>query len=54
MLLSLIDDSSLFDRERWVDCRELGKNAESPRYVYTLDGKREEWDPRVCVFELYM
>ncbi|RBR23904.1 uncharacterized protein FIESC28_03214 [Fusarium coffeatum] len=36
----------LFDRERWADCRKLGKNAESPRYVYTLDGKREEWDPR--------
>ncbi|CAG7560423.1 unnamed protein product [Fusarium equiseti] len=36
----------LFSRERWADCRELGKTTESPRYVYTLDGKREEWDPR--------
>ncbi|KAM0264177.1 hypothetical protein ACHAPA_008361 [Fusarium lateritium] len=36
----------LFARERWVDPRDLGYEEDEPRYMYTLDGQREEWDPR--------
>ncbi|KAF5025927.1 hypothetical protein F66182_1962 [Fusarium sp. NRRL 66182] len=31
----------------WVDARRFGKKAEEPRVMYSLDGHREEWDPRV-------
>ncbi|KAM0561286.1 hypothetical protein ACHAPJ_003165 [Fusarium lateritium] len=44
--LSLIRVSSLFGRDKWVDTRLHGKTAEGPRFMYTLDGHREEWDPR--------
>lgn len=46
--LSLTFAASLFARERWVDPRAFGHTADQPRYMYTLDGQREEWDPRVC------
>ncbi|KAH6994175.1 hypothetical protein EDB82DRAFT_537081 [Fusarium venenatum] len=36
----------LFARDFWIDCRTLGDSAKNPRYMYTLDGQREEWDPR--------
>ncbi|RGP80184.1 hypothetical protein FLONG3_1718 [Fusarium longipes] len=36
----------LFARDRWVDCRKLGRSDKEPRYIYTLNGQREEWDPR--------
>jgi hypothetical protein len=46
--LLLIFAASLFARERWVDPRDCGYTEDEPRYMYTLDGQREEWDPRVC------
>ncbi|KAF4454675.1 hypothetical protein F53441_2753 [Fusarium austroafricanum] len=36
----------LFKRDRWVDNRCYGKTAEEPRFMYTLDGIREEWNPK--------
>ncbi|EEU38970.1 uncharacterized protein NECHADRAFT_81502 [Fusarium vanettenii 77-13-4] len=36
----------LFDRHMWADTTEFGKEPETPRYVYNLNGVREEWDPR--------
>ncbi|KAG8673318.1 hypothetical protein FPOAC2_06761 [Fusarium poae] len=36
----------LFGRDFWVDCRTLGDSEQNPRYMYTLNGQREEWDPR--------
>ncbi|KAH6952675.1 hypothetical protein DER45DRAFT_573873 [Fusarium avenaceum] len=36
----------LLSRELWVDTRAFGRTANRPRYMYTLDGQREEWDPR--------
>ncbi|KAF4341107.1 hypothetical protein FBEOM_4977 [Fusarium beomiforme] len=36
----------LFKRERWVDNRRYGKTFDQPRFMYTLNGKREEWNPR--------
>ncbi|KAF4997169.1 hypothetical protein FGRMN_4064 [Fusarium graminum] len=36
----------LFARDRWLDTRKFGDSKDWPRYMYTLDGQREEWDPR--------
>ncbi|KAM0549025.1 hypothetical protein ACHAO7_006454 [Fusarium culmorum] len=36
----------LFTRDHWVDCRTLGKSERNPRFMYTLNGQREEWDPK--------
>ncbi|KAF9769901.1 hypothetical protein IL306_012608, partial [Fusarium sp. DS 682] len=36
----------LFQRDRWVDNRRYGKRSDQPRLMYTLNGKREEWNPR--------
>ncbi|KAF4966573.1 hypothetical protein FSARC_5815 [Fusarium sarcochroum] len=36
----------LFGRDKWVDTRLHGQKADEPRFMYTLDGHREEWDPR--------
>ncbi|WAO90628.1 Hypothetical protein NCS54_00806400 [Fusarium falciforme] len=36
----------LFDRHMWADTTDFGKDPATPRYVYGLDGLREEWDPR--------
>ncbi|GKU02790.1 hypothetical protein FLAG1_08528 [Fusarium langsethiae] len=44
----------LFARDRWVDCRNLGHSEAKPRFMYTLDGQREEWDPRVRRFKTQM
>lgn len=47
MLLPLTSDCRLFTRDHWVDCRTLGKSERNPRFMYTLNGQREEWDPKV-------
>uniref|UniRef100_A0A0D2Y597 Uncharacterized protein n=1 Tax=Fusarium oxysporum (strain Fo5176) TaxID=660025 RepID=A0A0D2Y597_FUSOF len=38
--------SELFKRERWVDTSYHGKTADEPRLIYTLNGRREEWNAR--------
>jgi hypothetical protein len=49
--LSLTLAASLLSRDLWIDTRAFGHTADRPRYMYTLDGQREEWDPRVCETE---
>ncbi|RSL63094.1 hypothetical protein CEP54_005366 [Fusarium duplospermum] len=37
---------TLLERHMWEDTTDFGKDAQTPRYVYNLNGMREELDPK--------